>query len=160
MARFFSNEISDFLLSEINTNLKIALGLKIIQKGRLDLVIDDNTLIKNYLPAIYLDLGITIDEVLILESYEMSYNFRIIYVNGFDPSTEFIKNKYTETEKIAEMLIDRIQLSGLTLINGGIISNIMSSINYTPSEEKELQSIYGDIYASAIDFVVKVQTQK
>lgn len=161
MQRFFTNEITDYLISEINTKIKTTLNLKIIQKGKLDLIIDDNTILKNYTPSLFVDIdSVEIEDVTMQEYYVMNYNYHVIYMNSFEPNDEYIKNKYTNTEKIAEMLIDNIQLSGLVLSNGGIISSIISNINFSPAEERDLRSVYGDIYISVISFVVKVQTQK
>ncbi len=57
---------------------------------------------------------------------------RTVFIGVFAPNEEIIREKTIRTQKIAELLIDNVDLGGLALSNGQILFSTLKSIEWEP----------------------------
>ncbi len=163
--RLHTNEILDRIMSLIDTNLSPAaptgLGLVTIAKGDLGFYAGRDKLTVE-LPAIFVKPGPTNDMSFraMGQEYEVIYKHRLVYVRQFATTEKVIENKVKETLKIAELLIDNIDLNGLALSNGQIIRSLPSSIEWEPIEDEVVGGLNLWFFATAITFDVSTITRR
>jgi len=65
----------------------------------------------------------------------------LVFVKAFGPSEEIIKSKTAETQKIAELLIDSVNLGDLAIPNGQILFSTLKAIEWEPPEDNLVATI-------------------
>ena len=163
--RLHTNEILDRLMSLIDTNLSQAaptgLGLVTIAKGDLGFYAGKDSLTVE-LPAIFVKPSPTNDLSFraMGQEYEVVYKHRLVYLRQFATTEKVIENKVKETLKIAELLIDNLDLNALALSNGQIIRSLLSSIEWEPLEDELVGGLNVWLFATAITFDVIAITRR
>ena len=163
--RLHTNEILDRIMSLIDTSLSPAaptgLGLVTIAKGDLGFYAGRDKLTVE-LPAIFVKPSPTNDMSFraMGQEYEVIYKHRLVYVRQFATTEKVIENKVKETLKIAELLIDNMDLNGLALSNGQIIRSLPSSIEWEPIEDEVVGGLNLWFFATAITFDVSTITRR
>jgi len=163
--RLHTNEILDRLISLIDANLSPAppagLGLVTIAKGDLGFYAGKDSLTVE-LPAIFVKPSPTNEMSFraMGQEYEVIYKHRLVYLRQFATTEQVIDRKVAETLKIAELLIDNLDLNGLVLSNGQIIRSLPSSIEWEPLEDELAGSLNAWLFATAITFEVVAITRR
>ena len=75
-------------------------------------------------------------------------------------TSEIVKSKTAETQKIAELLIDSVNLDNLSLPNGQILFTTLKTIEWEPSEDNLVASINADMTSAALVFTVETTSRK
>jgi len=164
-ARIHTNEILDQIIALIDANLSPAppagLGLKTIAKGGVEFYVgpDDFSVV---LPAVFVKPLPSTDLAFVAvgQEYQVTHRHRLLYVRRFAPGDLVVEQKIADTLKIAELLIDNLDLGGLALSNGQIILSIPSSVEWEPVEDEFVASFNLDFSATAIAFDVTVRTRR
>jgi len=94
------------------------------------------------------------------QTYRIVYGFRIVFVKPFGPNEEIIKRKTEETQRIAELLIDNVDLGGLALPNGQLLFSTLKSIEWEPPEDNLVATINASLTAAALVFSVEAASRK
>ncbi len=163
--RLHTNEILDRLMSLIDTSLSpappIGLGLVTIAKGDLGFYAGKDSVTVE-LPAIFVKPSPTneLSFRAMGQEYEVVYKHRLVYLRQFATTEKVVENKVKETLKIAELLIDNIDLNGLALSNGQIIRSLPSSIEWEPLEDELVGGLNVWLFATAITFDVVAITRR
>jgi hypothetical protein len=163
--RLHTNEILDRLMSLIDTNLSPApptgLGLVTIAKGDLGFYAGKDSLTVE-LPALFVKPSPTneLSFRAMGQEYEVVYKHRLVYLRQFATTEKVVENKVKETLKIAELLIDNIDLNALALSNGQIIRSLPSSIEWEPLEDELVGGLNVWFFATAITFDVVAITRR
>ncbi|MEK7841472.1 MAG: hypothetical protein AAB197_02245, partial [Deltaproteobacteria bacterium] len=160
-----TNEILDRLISLIDTSLSPAppagLGLVTIAKGDLGFYAGKDSLTVE-LPALFVKPSPTNEMSFraMGQEYEVVYKHRLVYLRQFATTEKVVENKVKETLKIAELLIDNIDLNALALSNGQIIRSLPSSIEWEPLEDELVGGLNVWLFATAITFDVVAITRR
>jgi len=163
--RLHTNEILDRLISLIDANLSPAppagLGLVTIAKGDLGFYAGKDSLTVE-LPALFVKPSPTneLSFRAMGQEYEVVYKHRLVYLRQFATTEQVIDRKVAETLKIAELLIDNMDLNALALPNGQIIRSLPSSIEWEPIEDELAGSLNVWLFATAITFDVVAITRR
>ncbi|OGS32982.1 MAG: hypothetical protein A2218_10370 [Elusimicrobia bacterium RIFOXYA2_FULL_53_38] len=159
--RLHETVIAERIVELINENLADVLGLKIAALGALELfpALED---LPDNVPAVFVKPApaTNLERITTGQTYRVSYHFRIVFVKPFGPREQVIKTKTLETQKIAELLIDNINLDGLTLENGQILSSMLNAIEWEPPEDNLVATINANMTASALVFTVETTSRK
>lgn len=153
--------IGDRIVELIKTGLETELGLKVITLGSLEMHPAFQNL-ADAVPAIFVKPAPTtqLERITTAETYRITYNFRIIFVRPFGPDEEIVRERAVHMQKIAELLIDNLDLGGLSIPNGQILSSLLTTIEWEPPEDVLVASINADMTATALVFVVWATSRK
>lgn len=159
--RLHETIIAARLVELINNELSTELGLKIVTIGALEFYPAIDNLVNN-VPAIFVKPApnTTLERITTGQTYHIVYNFRIVFINLFHTNEQVIKRKCENTQKIAELLIDNVNLSGLILPNAQILFSNLKSIEWEPAEDNLVAAINADLTASALNFSVETTSRK
>ena len=83
-----------------------------------------------------------------------------MFVKSFGPNEEIVRQKTVETQKIAELLIDNVDLGGLALPNGQILFTSLKTIEWEPPEDNLVATINADMTAAALVYSVEASSRK
>ncbi len=159
--RLHETVIADRIIELINQNLSGALGLKIVSFGDLDFFPALDNLADNT-PAVLVKPAptTTLERITTGQTYRIIYNFRILFLKTFGPGEEVIRLKTIETDKLAELFIDSVNLGDLVITNGQVIKTNLTTIEWSPPEDTIVAGINANITASALTFTVETISRK
>jgi hypothetical protein len=158
--RLHETVIADRIVELIN-GLSADLNLKVITVGALEFFPALEQLGDN-VPAVFVkpSPSTNLERITTGQTYRIVYNFRIVFVSVFAPNEEIIREKTVRTQKIAELLIDNVDLGGLALSNGQILFSTLKSIEWEPPEDNLVASVNADMTAAALVFTVETSSRK
>ena len=158
--RLHETVIADRIVELIN-GLSADLNLKVITVGALEFFPALEQLGDN-VPAVFVkpSPSTNLERITTGQTYRIVYNFRIVFVSVFAPNEEIIREKTLRTQKIAELLIDNVDLGGLSLPNGQILFSTLKSIEWEPPEDNLVASVNADMTAAALVFTVETSSRK
>ena len=158
--RLHETVIADRIVELIN-GLSADLNLKVITVGALEFFPALEQLGDN-VPAVFVkpSPSTNLERITTGQTYRIVYNFRIVFVSVFAPNEEIIREKTVRTQKIAELLIDNVDLGGLSLSNGQILFSTLKSIEWEPPEDNLVASVNADMTAAALVFTVETSSRK
>lgn len=154
-----THDLTDKIVSLIETNLKTSMGLKIYQFGGLEYFPTPQAL-SGYIPAIFVKpqrVGISFRQL--GRVYSTSYDFRLVYINKFTGTDKPIELKCDKSREIAELFMNDLSLGSLALTNGTIEYVEVTGIEMEPIEDDFVYSLKADIYAVALTLKVHVITE-
>jgi hypothetical protein len=159
--RLHETLIAEKVVELIDQNLSGPMGLKVVTIGALEFFPALETLADN-LPAVFVKPApsTNLERITTGQTYRISYSFRIVFVKSFGPSEEIVRQKTVETQKIAELLIDHVDLGGLALRNGQILFTTLKTIEWEPPEDNLVASLNADMTAAALVFTVETSSRK
>lgn len=159
--RLHETLIAERIVELIDQALSSAMGLKVVTIGALEFFPALETLANN-VPAVFVKPSPTtnLERITTGQTYRIAYNFRIVFVKSFGANEEIVRSKTVETQKIAELLIDNVDLSGLSLPNGQILFTTLKTIEWEPPEDNLVASINADMTATALVFTVETSSRK
>ena len=159
--RLHETVIADRIVQLIDQNLSGPMGLKIVTVGALEFFPALENLMGN-VPAVFVKPAPStiLERITTGQTYRIVYNFRIVFVGAFGPNEEIVRSKTVNAQKIAELLIDNVDLGGLILPNGQILSSMVKSIEWESPEDNLVASINADMTASALVFTVDTSSRK
>lgn len=158
--RFYTNEIITEIIALINSNLKIPLGLKLISRGSMKYLNFDVADLSTKFPLVLVLPENDTVEVGLGEIYDIVHKIRIVYIRKYATTDEIVKNKITDLLKFAELVVDNINLSALSLPNGQIVSSLVDEIEYEPEEDNSIKVLNSELTAGAVRILVHVGTRK
>lgn len=158
--RLHETVIADRIVDLINT-LSGDLNLKVITVGALEFYPALEQLADN-VPAVFVkpSPSTNLERITTGQTYRIVYNFRIVFVGVFASNEEIIREKTVRTQKIAELLIDNVDLGQLLLPNGQVLFSSLKSIEWEPPEDNLVASVNADMTASALVFIVETSARK
>lgn len=159
--RLHETLIAERIVSLIDQNLAEQMGLKIVAIGALEFFPALETLADN-VPAVFVKPApaTNLERITTGQTYRIVYGFRIVFVKSFSPGEEIIKLKTLETQKIGELLIDNVDLSGLSLPNGQVLFSNLKTIEWEPPEDNLVATINANMTAAALVFTVETTSRK
>lgn len=159
--RLHETLIAERLVELIDQNLAEQLGLKIVAIGALEFFPALENLHENS-PAVFVKPApaTNLERITTGQTYRIVYHFRLVFVKPFNPDSEIIKTKIAETQRLAELLIDNVDLGGLTLPNGQILFLSLKAIEWEPPEDNLVATINANMTASALVFTVETTSRK
>lgn len=159
--RLHETLIAEKIVDLIDHNLSGAMGLKVVTIGALEFFPALDKLADN-VPAVFVkpSPSTNLERITTGQTYRIVYNFRLVFVKPFVPTEEIVKVKTIETQKIAELLIDNVDLGGLALPNGQILLTALKAIEWEPAEDNLVASINADMTATALIFTVEASSRK
>lgn len=159
--RLHEGLIAGHIVNLIDTSLSSDLGLKVVTIGALEFYPAIEELSLN-VPAVFIKPApnTILERITTAQTYRLTYNFRIVFVNLFHSNQEVIKLKCEKTQKIAELLIDNVDLKGLELPNANILFSTLKSIEWEPPEDNLVATLNADLTASALNFMVETTARK
>lgn len=159
--RLHETEIADKIVDLINTTLGNSMGLKVVMMGALEFYPALETL-SDHVPAVFIkpSPSTELERITTAQTYQIVYNFRIVFVKKFAANEEIVRQKVIETQKIAELLLDQVNLSGLVLTNGQIMRTNLRAIEWEPAEDSLVASINAEMTAAAMTFTVVTTSRK
>jgi len=107
---------------------------------------------------IYPSGNITLDRVTIPRGLVVNYNFRIVYVRRIGLNENINERKVADLQTVAEHMIDNFELPNLTLTNGQILWNMVTSIETEPLEDLMVNALSSDLIATAFNIQCAVRT--
>lgn len=158
--RLHETLIAEKLVDLINS-LSPDLNLKVVTIGALEFFPALDQLSDN-VPAIFVKPApsTNLERITTGQTYRILYNFRIVFVFKFGANEEVVRQKTALTQKIAELLIDNVDVGGLSLPNGQILYSTLKSIEWEPPEDNLVAAVHADMTASALVFTVDTTTRK
>lgn len=159
--RLHETLIAERIVELIDQNLAGVMNLKVVTIGALEFFPALETLSSN-VPAVFVkpSPSTNLERITTGQTYRIVYGFRIVYVGAFGPNQEIVRSKTIEAQKIAELLIDNVDLGHLSLPNGQILFSTLKSIEWEPPEDNLVASINADMTASALNFTVETSSRK
>lgn len=159
--RLHETLIAERIVELINQNLAAPMGLKVVTVGALEFFPALENLADN-VPAVFVKPApsTTLERITTGQTYRVVYNFRLVFVKLFGTNEEIVRSKTVETQKIAELLIDNVDLGGLALPNGQILFSTVKSIEWEPAEDNLVATIHADMTVAALVFVVETTSRK
>ncbi|MCG3204329.1 MAG: hypothetical protein KCHDKBKB_01044 [Elusimicrobia bacterium] len=153
--------IADRIVQLIDQNLSGPLALKVVGMGALEFFPALETLIDN-VPAVFVkpSPSTNLERITTGQTYRIVYNFRIVFVGAFGANQEIVRTKTVDAQKIAELLIDNVDLGELSLPNGQVLFSALKSIEWEPPEDNLVASINADMTAAAFVFTVDTSSRK
>jgi len=158
--RLHETVIADKIVQLIDT-LSGDLHLKVVTVGALEFFPALENLMDN-VPAVFVKPApaTVLERITTGQTYRIAYSFRIVFVGSFGANEEIVRSKTVNTQKIAELLVDNVDLSGLTLPNGQILFSTLKTIEWEPPEDNLAASINADMTAAALVFTVETTSRK
>lgn len=159
--RLYETLIAEKIVELIDQNLSSVMALKVVTIGALEFFPALETL-GNSVPAVFVkpSPSTNLERITTGQTYRIAYHFRIVFVKSFGSNEEIIRSKTVETQKIAELLIDNVDLGGLALPNGQILFTTLKTIEWEPTEDNLVASINADMTATALVFTVETSSRK
>lgn len=159
--RLHENLIGGRIVELIDQNLSAELGLKVVSLGALEFYPALENLAGN-VPAVFVKPApsTSLDRITTGQTYRIVYGFRIVHVRLFGPNEEIVKGKTADAQKIAELLIDNVDLGGLALPNGQILFTNVRTIEWEPPEDNLVATLHADMTAAALTFMVESTSRK
>ena len=159
--RLHENIIAEKIVQLIDQNLSGDLGLKVVTVGALEFFPALETLSDN-VPAVFVkpSPSTNLERITTGQTYRIVYSFRIVFVKLFGPNEEIVKQKTLATQKIAELLIDNVDLGALVLPNGQILFSTVRTIEWEPPEDSLVASLNADMTSAALVFTVDTTSRK
>lgn len=159
--RLHETLIAERIVELIDQHLADQLGLKVIAIGALEFFPALENLSDN-VPAVFIKPApaTNLERITTGQTYRIVYHFRLVFVKPFSPSEEIIKTKTAETQKIAELLIDNVDLDGLALPNGQVLFSSLKAIEWEPPEDNLVATINANLTAAALVFTVETTSRK
>lgn len=159
--RLHETLIAEKIVELIDQALSSPMGLKVVTIGALEFFPALETLANN-VPAVFVkpSPSTILERITTGQTYRIAYNFRIVFVKGFGANEEIVRSKTVGTQKIAELLIDNVDLGGLVLPNGQILFTTLKTIEWEPPEDNLVASINADMTATALVFTVETSSRK
>jgi hypothetical protein len=159
--RLHETVIAERLVELIDQNLSSALNLKVAAIGALEFFPALERLSEN-VPVVFVkpSPSTNLERITTGQTYRILYNFRIVLVSAFGPNDEIVRSKTVATQKIAELLIDNVDLGGLSLSNGQILFCTLKSIEWESPEDNLVAAIHADMTATALVFTVETTSRK
>ena len=159
--RLHETLIAERIVELIDQNLSAPLSLKVATIGALEFFPALETLGDN-VPAVFVkpSPSTNLERITTGQTYRIVYNFRLVFVGAFGPNEEIVRSKTVDAQKIAELLIDNVDLGQLSLPNGQILFSILRSIEWEPPEDNLVASINADLTAVALNFAVETSSRK
>jgi hypothetical protein len=159
--RLHETLIAERIVELIDQALSGPLALKVVTIGALEFFPALEQLADN-VPAVFVkpSPSTNLERITTGQTYRIVYNFRIVFVASFGPNEEIVKSKTSNTQKIAELLIDNVDLGELSLPNGQILFSTLRSIEWEPPEDNLVASINADMTAAALVFTVETSSRK
>ncbi len=159
--RLHETLIAERIVELIDQNLSAPLGLKVVTIGALEFFPALEQLGDN-VPAVFVkpSPSTNLERITTGQTYRIVYNFRLVFVGAFAPNQEIIREKTVQTQKIAELLIDNVDLGALSLPNGQILFSTLKSIEWEPPEDNLVASVNADMTATALVFTVDTSSRK
>jgi len=159
--RLHETLIAERLVELIDQALSGPMGLKVVTIGALEFFPALESLADN-VPAVFVkpSPATNLERITTGQTYRIVYGFRIVFVKPFGPNEEIIKRKTEETQRIAELLIDNVDLGGLALPNGQLLFSTLKSIEWEPPEDNLVATINASLTAAALVFSVEAASRK
>lgn len=159
--RLHETLIAEKIVQLIDQNLSAVMELKVVTIGALEFFPALENLADN-VPAVFVkpSPSTTLERITTGQTYRIVYNFRIVFVKLFGANEEVVRTKTVETQKIAELLIDNVNLGGLSLPNGQILFSSLKAIEWEPAEDNLVASINADMTSAALVFTVETSSRK
>ena len=159
--RLHETLIAERIVSLIDQNLSTDMGLKVVTIGALEFFPALESLADN-VPAVFVkpSPSTNLERITTGQTYRIVYNFRVVFVMRFGPNEEIVRSKIVEAQKIAELLIDHVDLGGLAIPNGQILFSTIRAIEWEPPEDNLVASINADMTAAALVFTVEATSRK
>lgn len=159
--RLHETLIAEKIVDLIDQTLSNPMGLKVVTIGALEFFPALETLRDN-VPAVFVkpSPATNLERITTGQTYRISYGFRIVFVKSFGPNEEIVRQKTVETQKIAELLIDNVDLGGLALPNGQILFTSLKTIEWEPPEDNLVATINADMTAAALVYSVEASSRK
>lgn len=159
--RLHETVIAERIVQLIDQGLSQVLGLKVVAIGALEFYPALDKLADD-IPAVFVKPApsTTLVRITMGQTYRTVYSFRIVFVQLFGPNEEIVKNKTANTQKIAELLIDNIDLGKLALANGQILFSTLKAIEWEPPEDNLVATINANMTAAALVFTVETTSRK
>lgn len=159
--RLHETLIGEKIVELIDQGLSAELGLKVVSLGALEFYPALENLSGN-VPAVFVkpSPSTNLERITTGQTYRIAYSFRIVYVRLFGPNEEIVKAKTIDTQKIAELLIDNVDLGSLALPNGQILFTNLKAIEWEPPEDNLVATIHADMTAAALAFTVETTSRK
>ena len=159
--RLHETVIGDRIIELINLNLSGVLGLKIVSFGDLEFYpaleqLTDNT------PAVFVKPAptTTLERITTGQTYRIVYNFRIVFVKTFSRSEDATRLMTIETDKMAELFIDSVNLGDLALTNGQVLKTNLTTIEWKPPEDMIVAGLNANMAVTALVFTVETTSRK
>jgi len=159
--RLHETLIAERIVGLIDQNLSADMGLKVVTIGALEFFPVLDSLADN-VPAVFVkpSPSTNLERITTGQTYRIVYNFRIVFVMRFGPNEEIVRSKTVEAQKIAELLIDNVDLGALAIPNGQILFSTVRAIEWEPPEDNLVASINADMTAAALVFTVEATSRK
>jgi hypothetical protein len=159
--RLHENIIAHQIVNLIDQSLSGPLGLKIVTVGALELY-PGLEHIEDDVPAVFVKPApsTALERITTGQTYRIIYNFRIVFVRKFEANEEIVKSKIADTQQIAELLIDNVDLSGLSLSNGQILFSTLKTIEWEPPEDNLVATLNTQMTSTALIFAVETTSRK
>lgn len=134
--RLHETLIAERIVQLIDQDLSGPLGFKVVTIGALEFFPALESLADN-VPAVFVkpSPSTNLERITTGQTYRIVYNFRIVFVGAFGPDQEIVRTKTIDAQKIAELLIDNVDLGQLSLPNGQILFSTLKSIEWEPAED-------------------------
>lgn len=159
--RLHETLIAERIVELVDQNLSASMGLKVVTIGALEFypALDQ---LSNNVPAVFVkpSPSTNLERITTGQTYRIVYNFRIIFVELFGPNEEIVRSKTVNTQKIAELLIDNVNLGQLSLPNGQVLFSTLKAIEWEPPEDSLVASVNADMTAAALVFTVETSSRK
>jgi len=159
--RLHETLIAERIVELIDQNLSSLMGLKVVAIGALEFFPALEQLSAN-VPAVFVkpSPSTNLERITTGQTYRIVYHFRLVFVEAFGPNEEIVRSKTVNTQKIAELLIDNVDLGALALPNGQVLFSTLKQIEWEPPEDNLVASINADMTASALVFTVDTSSRK
>jgi hypothetical protein len=159
--RLHETLIAERIVELIDQNLSDTLGLKVVALGALEFFPSLESLADN-VPAVFVKPApaTNLERITTGQTYRVVYYFRIVFIKPFGPGEEIVKTKTIDTQQIAELLIDNVDLGGLSLPNGQVLFSNVKTIEWEPPEDNLVATINANMTASALVFTVETTSRK
>lgn len=159
--RLHETLIAERIVELIDLALSGPMGLKVVTIGALEFFPALENLADNA-PAVFVkpSPATNLERITTGQTYRIVYGFRIVFVLPFGPNAEIVKRKTEEAQRIAELLIDNVDLGGLNLPNGQLLFSTLKAIEWEPPEDNLVATINASLTAAAFVFAVEATSRK
>lgn len=159
--RLHETLIAERIVDLIDQNLSADMGLKVVTIGALEFFPALENLADN-VPAVFVkpSPSTILERITTGQTYRILYNFRVVFVMRFGPNEEIVRSKTVEAQKLAELLIDHVDLGALAIPNGQLLFSTVKAIEWEPPEDNLVASLNADMTAAALVFAVEATSRK
>lgn len=159
--RLHETMIAERIVELIDQNLSAGMGLRVVTIGALEFFPALENLADN-VPAVFVkpSPSTILERITTGQTYRILYNFRVVFVMRFGPNEEIVRSKIVEAQKIAELLIDHVDLGALAIPNGQLLFSTVKAIEWEPPEDNLVASLNADMTAAAVVFAVEATSRK